>query len=152
MGKLNLAQLDYQWIIVRDPENSSALYNLGNVMGAKNVWIESKALFHKASLARADFVMARSSKALACYQLNQLDEAEQELRTLIRKYPLFADGRAALSALLWRRGFVGEAESNWEAAVGLDSRYKEEEWLKNVRRWPSDPINDLMAFLSLEKV
>ena len=89
---------------------------------------------------------------MACYQLKQFDEAEKELRSIIRKYPLFADARAAMSALLWRQGLSGEAESNWAAAVGLDNRYQEEDWLVNIRRWPPDVIYDLMAFLKLENI
>ena len=122
---------------------------MGSVRGD---WLQAQELFNKASIANPGDVMARSSKALASYQLNQFAQAEKELRTLIRKYPMFADARAALTALLWREGSLGEAESHWTAAFGLDSRYREEQWLANVRRWPSDPIHDLMAFLDLEPV
>ena len=91
--------------------------------------------------------MARSSKALALYQLGKLEKAELELRKLIRRYPMLADARAGLTALLWSNGSIGEAESNWAAASGLDSRYGQSEWLLNIRRWPSQPAMDLMAFL-----
>ena len=149
----NEAKSDYKWVLEREPDNSAALYNLGNILGSvQSDWKQAKLFFNKASLVRSDFAIARSSKALACYQLNQIDEAEQDLRSLIRKYPLFADGRAALTALLWRKGSFGEAESHWAAVVGLDGRYREEEWLLKVRRWPPGPINDLMAFLDLETV
>ena len=94
--------------------------------------------------------MARSSNALTTYQLGKFDQAEAELRSIIRKYPMFADARAALSALLWRKGFLGEAESHWAAASGLDNRYRDPTWLLNVRRWPPLPTNDLLAFLDLE--
>ena len=57
--------------------------------------------------------------------LENFELAETKIRLLIRKYPLFADARAALSALLWRKGFTGEAESNWAAAAGLDIRYRD---------------------------
>ena len=40
-----------------------------------------------------------------------LDWAEAELRKLIRRYPLFADARAALSGLLWREGSGGEPKA-----------------------------------------
>ena len=95
--------------------------------------------------------MARSSNALASYQLGDLEEAESELRNLIRRYPMFADARAALSALLWKKGFSGEAESNWAAATGLDSRYRNDDWLLKIRRWPPEPTKDLMNFLALER-
>ncbi len=144
------AALDYSWILERDPEDASALYNLGNVRAAQGDWIKAEALYNKAALARPAFVMARSSMALSAYELGELDQAEVELRRIIRRYPMLADARAALSALLWRKGSLGEAESNWAAAAGLDSRYRQKEWLLKIRRWPPQPTSDLMAFLALE--
>ena len=94
--------------------------------------------------------MARSSEALAAWQEGDQVWAEAELRKLIRRYPLFADARAALSALLWQRGASGEAESHWAAAAGLDNRYRDSEWLLQIRRWPPAPTADLMAFLALD--
>tara|TARA_Y100001968_G_scaffold250449_1_gene235508 strand:+ start:126 stop:902 length:777 start_codon:yes stop_codon:yes gene_type:complete len=143
------ASKDYQYILKKNPKDVSALYNLGNVMGSMDNWIEAKNYFSKA--ASLNNAMARSSEALAIYQLGDLELAERKIRILIRKYPLFADGRAALSAILWCKGFQGEAESNWAAAAGLDIRYREKDWLLNVRRWPPKPTNDLIAFLGLEK-
>jgi len=128
------------------------LYNLANVKGSEGNWIQAKFLFHQASIVNSGLAMARSSKSLACYQLNQFDEAEQELRSLIRKYPMFADARAALSALLWRKGAIGEAESHWAAVAGLDSRYKSKDWLLHVRRWPPKPSQDLISFLDLKTI
>ena len=94
--------------------------------------------------------MARSSEALAAWQNGDLAWAESELRKLILRYPMFADARAALSGLLWRKGSSGEAESHWAAAAGLDQRYRQVDWLLEVRRWPPQPANDLMAFLALQ--
>jgi TolA-binding protein len=93
--------------------------------------------------------MARSSAALAAFQQGDLPEAEQQLRNLIRRYPLFADARAGLTALLWSKGSRGEAESNWAAASGLDPRYRQGEWLQQIRRWPPVPIQALDQFLHL---
>ena len=145
------AENDYNFVLGNDPVNSSALYNLGNVFGSQGDWIKAGAFYEKASMARPGFVMARSNEALVAYQLGEVEDAEDEFRNLIRRYPMFADARAALSALLWRRGLFGEAESNWAAAVGLDSRYKQEDWLREIRRWPPKPTSDLMAFLCLER-
>ena len=94
--------------------------------------------------------MARSSMALADYQLGNMEECEKELKKLIRRYPTFADARAALTALDWSKGIPGEAESNWIAVTELDSRYGDEEWLVNVRRWPQKPTKDLMKFIALK--
>ena len=141
---------DYKYVLKKNPKDVSALYNLGNVMGSMDNWIEAKRLFSQAASSKNAIAMASSSEALVIYQLGDLELAEQKIRILIHKYPLFADARAALSALLWRKGFTGEAESNWAAAAGLDIRYREKHWLLNIRRWPPNPTNDLIAFLALE--
>ena len=144
------ASKDYNYVLKNNPKDVSALYNLGNVMGSMDNWIEAKKLFSQAASSENALAMARSSEALAIYQLGDLELAEKKIRILIRKYPLFADARAALSALLWRKSLLGEAESNWAAAAGLDIRYREQDWLLNIRRWPPKPTNDLIAFLSFE--
>ncbi|MGC6483914.1 MAG: tetratricopeptide repeat protein [Synechococcus sp.] len=144
------AAADYDWILERDPAEASALYNLGNVRGAQHNWAAAAQLYSQAALARPGFAMARSSEAMARYQLAQLEQAERELRNLIRRYPMFADARAGLSALLWKQGQRGEAESHWAAASGLDPRYRQADWLVSVRRWPPGPTADLMAFLDLK--
>ena len=144
------ASKDYKYVLKINPKDVSALYNLGNVMGSTGNWIEAKKLFSQAASSDHYLAMASSSEALAIYQLDDLELAEKKFRILIRKYPLFADARAGLSALLWRKGFLGEAESNWAAASGLDVRYREKDWLLNIRRWPPKPTNDLIAFLALD--
>ena len=144
------ASNDYKYVLERNPKDVSALYNLGNVMGSMGNWIEAKRLFSQAASSNYSIAMASSSEALAIYQLGDLELAEKKIRILIRKYPLFADARAALSALLWRKGFTGEAESNWAAASGLDIRYRDKDWLLHIRRWPPKPTNDLIAFLALD--
>ena len=148
------AEADYRWILERAPSDTgepraSALYNLGNVQGSLGDWQEARRCFEAASLARPGFAMARSSAALAAFQLGDKAGAERELRNLIRRYPLFADARAALTALLWQKGASGEAESNWAAASGLDPRYRQQEWLRSTRRWPPVPVEALDQFLAL---
>ncbi len=149
------AEADYRWILDGDPAamgdtRASALYNLGNVQGSNGDWSAARASFEEAADARPGFAMARSSGALAAFQLGDLPAAERELRNLIRRYPLFADARAGLTALLWRQGARGEAESHWASASGLDPRYRQPEWLREVRRWPPVPVEALQQFLALD--
>ena len=133
-----------------DPEvRAAALYNLGNVQGSQGDWLAARQSFRTAADSRPGFAMARSSAALAAFQLGELEQAERELRALIRRYPLFADARAGLTALLWRLGASGEAESNWASASGLDPRYRQPEWLQSTRRWPPAPVSALEQFLAL---
>ena len=153
LAQWQAAAVDYQWILERHPESgeprASALYNLGNVLGSQGDWRGAQGSFMAAAFARPGFAMARSSAALASFQLGELEQAEQQLRSLIRRYPLFADARAALTALLWQRGSRGEAESHWAAAAGLDPRYRQGEWLLAIRRWPPRPVQALEQFLAL---
>ena len=151
LNHMQKAEEDYLFVIQREPGNASALYNLGNLKGSEGDWLKAANLYEKASLASSSFSIARSSNALASYQLGDFSKAESDLRTLIRRYPMFADARAALTALLWSKGLFGEAESNWAAASGLDSRYKNQDWLIKIRRWPPRPTKDLMNFLALKK-
>ena len=143
------AKEDYLYVISKDKENFSALYNLANVEGSLDNWEKARSLFSNAAQNNPGFAMARSSEALANYQLGNFDASEKELRKLIRRYPTFADARAALTALQWSKGKSGEAESNWIAAVELDPRYSQEDWLLEVRRWPPAPVEDLMKFISI---
>ena len=164
------AETDYRWILEPpaspassdkpassekpasqlDPEvRAAALYNLGNVQGSQGDWVAARNSFRTAADSRPGFAMARSSAALAAFQLGELEQAERELRALIRRYPLFADARAGLTALLWRLGASGEAESNWASASGLDPRYRQPEWLQSTRRWPPAPVSALEQFLAL---
>jgi len=144
------AKKDYMFVISKDSQNFSALYNLANVEGSQSQWEKARDLFSKAALYNPGFAMARSSKALADLQLGNIDESEKELKKLIRRYPTFADARAALTALYWSRGESGKAESNWIAVTELDTRYSDVEWLKKIRRWPPKPIKDLMNFIDLK--
>ena len=150
LGLWSQAQKDYMFVISKDSKNFSALYNLANVEGSTSEWEKARDLFAKAALYNPGFAMARSSMALADYQLGNIDESEKELKKLIRRYPNFADARAALTALNWSKGEYGNAESNWIAVTELDPRYSDEEWLIKVRRWPPKPTKDLMKFIVLK--
>jgi tetratricopeptide (TPR) repeat protein len=153
LQRWDAAAADYRWILERHGEagepRASALYNLGNVLGSRGDWTAARGSFVAAADTRPGFAMARSSAALSAFELGDLEAAERELRALIRRHPLFADARAALTALLWRQGSRGEAESHWAAASGLDPRYRQEEWLRSVRRWPPVPVEALQQFLAL---
>ena len=42
------ASKDYKYVLKKNPQDVSALYNLGNVMGSMDNWIEAKKLFAQA--------------------------------------------------------------------------------------------------------
>ena len=77
------------------------------------------------------------------------------MRALLRRYPDFADVRAALAAALWADGARAAAETEWDrvddprcvacwcehkhacpAVLTRCARYKDRNWLRRDRRWP----------------
>ncbi|MBF2029058.1 MAG: tetratricopeptide repeat protein [Oscillatoriales cyanobacterium C42_A2020_001] len=150
MGKWNDAIADYNHVLELDPKDPVAYNNRGSAETGLGDWEAAIADFRKAADLAPDYAFARANQALALYQAGKIDESIRMMRNLVRKYPKFADMRAALTAALWTKGDRGEAESEWVAAVGLDSRYKDVEWLKTIRRWPPSMVTAMEKFLTLK--
>lgn len=141
---------DYNHVLELEPNDAAAYNNRGNAKSGAGHWQEALVDFQHATHLNPGFAMARANGALALYQLGQSEEALRQFRTLVRKYPQFADMRAALAAALWAQGQRGEAESQWVAVVGLDSRYRNLEWVETIRRWPPAMASALAQFLALQ--
>ncbi len=141
---------DYNQVLALDPKDAAAYNNRGNAKSGTGDWESALADFQQAIQLNPSFAMARANSALALYQLGQPEDAIHQFRNLVRKYPQFADMRAALAAALWNQGQRGEAESQWVAVVGLDSRYRNLEWVETIRRWPPSIANALAQFLTLQ--
>ena len=127
---------------------AAALYNLGVMQGERGNWQGARCSYGAAARLQPDWSLAQSSQALAAMELGELAVAEDTFRRLIGRHPLFADARAGLTALLWRRGLRGEAESHWAASVGLDKRYGDTQWLLTRRQWPPGVVAELGRFLA----
>ncbi|MBD2462794.1 tetratricopeptide repeat protein [Oscillatoria sp. FACHB-1407] len=150
LGRWEEAIADYNRVLEIDPNDAAAYNNRGNAEAGLGRWEEAIADYQKAADLAPDFAFARANYALALYQVDQTQEAIRTMRNLVRKYPKFADMRAALTAALWVDGRRGEAESNWVAAVGLDNRYKDIQWVANTRRWTPKMVDALQKFLTLK--
>ena len=94
-----------------------------------------------------DFAFASSNLAAAEFAAGQRQPAERRLRSLLRRYPGFADARAALTGLLWASGREAEAEEEWGRVE--DPRYSSVAWLRFGRRWPPPLIDALAGYLTL---
>jgi tetratricopeptide (TPR) repeat protein len=149
-GRWDDAITDYQRVLELNPNDAMAYNNLGNANAGQGKWDDAIAYYQKAAELAPNFAFARANYALALYQTHQTEEAIRTLRNIIRKYPQFPDVRAALTAVLWEQGKKGEAESNWVATVGLDGRYKDLDWVRNIRRWPPVMVAALEKFLKLQ--
>jgi tetratricopeptide (TPR) repeat protein len=149
-GRYQEAIADYERVLSLNPNDALAYNNRGNAKAGQGQWPDAIADYQKAIELAPDFAFARSNYALALYQTGAQDAAYQEMRNLARKYPMFPDVRAALTAVLWEQGKQGEAESNWVATMGMDSRYQDIDWVKTIRRWPPLMATALEKFLNLE--
>ncbi|PSO64434.1 MAG: hypothetical protein BRC38_11550 [Cyanobacteria bacterium QH_6_48_35] len=145
------ALADYNRVLELNPEDAMAYNNRGNAKAGQGRWEEAIADYQKAAeIAPTDFAFARGNAALALYQTGEKEQALRKMRNLVRKYPMFPDMRAALSAVLWEQGDQGEAESNWVAAMGIDSRYQNLDWVENIRRWPPQMVAALEKFINFQ--
>jgi tetratricopeptide (TPR) repeat protein len=140
---------DYNHVLSLTPQDPVALNNRGNAKAGQQQWQNALDDYQQAADLAPTFPMARGNASLIQYQLGERSEAIRNMRNLVRKYPMYSDMRAALAATLWVEGKQGEAESNWVAAVGLDNRYQDLDWIENIRRWPPAMIQALSKFLNL---
>ena len=149
-GKFSAAIEDYNRVLELDPKDAMAYNNRGNAEAGLGQWQEALQDYHKSTELAPAFAWAFANEALALYELHRTDEALRKMKNIARKYPLFPDVRAALTAILWTKGQQGEAESNWVAAVGMDHRYQDIDWVQKVRRWPPTMVGALDKFLKLQ--
>ncbi|MEM9087155.1 MAG: tetratricopeptide repeat protein [Cyanobacteria bacterium P01_F01_bin.53] len=149
MGQWDKAIKDYNRVLQLNPDDPAAYNNRGNAEAGAGDWELAIADYQASITLQPSFSLGYGNYALALYQTGETDRAIQIMKSLVRKYPSFTDMRAALTAALWVQGKGGEAESNWVAVVGLDSRYKDLNWVQNVRRWPPKMVNALESFLTL---
>ncbi|HEY9705971.1 MAG TPA: tetratricopeptide repeat protein, partial [Allocoleopsis sp.] len=142
---------DYNRVLELNPEDAAAYNNRGNAKAGMGNYESAIADYQKAMELDRNFVFAQDNYALSLYQVGETKKATKIMEGLIRKYPQFADIRAALTVILWADGKQGEAESNWVSVMGLDQRYKDVNWVKNIRRWPPSMVDNLQNFLLLIK-
>lgn len=149
MGAWEAAIADYNQVLQFDPDDPAAYNNRGNAEAGLGEWELAIADYQAAITLQPSFSLAYGNYALALYEVGDTKKSVQIMKSLVRKYPNFADMRAALTAALWETGQRGEAESNWVAVVGLDTRYKDLGWVRNIRRWPPKMVTALEHFLKL---
>ena len=140
----------------------NCLASLGEYALARDAYLSSARAFGDAggvntarnNKIRGDgYTFAASNAALALAQLGDFDAAKGEMVRVSRRAPGNVDMRAGLAAIYWSEGRGEDAEREWEFAcdrisVGC-SKYRNKEWLRNVRRWPPAMVDLLDSFLSL---
>lgn len=77
---------------------------------------------------QASVGQTQAAAAFSLYSSGQGEQAIEAMAPLVKKYPLAAELRAALAAMLWAQGQRGAAQSNWVAVVGIEPRYQNRAW------------------------
>ena len=154
LGKWDQAIADYNRVLEINPQDAAAYNNRGNAKAGLGKWQEAIADYQTAMQVNPRFSTAFGNNAIALYQLGSetgnTKEALKAMKNILRKYPNFTDVRAALTAALWANQLQGEAESNWVSVLNLDPRYRDINWVKNIRRWPPALVVALEKFLTLK--
>jgi len=96
-----------------------------------------------------------SNEALALYGAGAFEEASVKMKNVLRRDPKNVDMHAALAAVYWGEGRADLAETEWEFACNKSEegcgRYKDFEWVRDVRRWPPALAEVLNRFLKGSK-
>ena len=87
-------------------------------------------------------------------QMGQEDEAMKEMERIARRAPGSVDMRAALAALYYSKGSLDRAEDEFEwACTKINTgckKYRDKQWLSEVRRWPPVMVDKMKSFISLK--
>ncbi|KAJ1412327.1 hypothetical protein B484DRAFT_455371 [Ochromonadaceae sp. CCMP2298] len=180
LGEWNLAIEDYKTangLLKRRPfarDDPTALSNMANAETGLGQWEDALRDFNSAAKIAPDFQAPQIGRALVLYQLDRREEACAYFLSMTQRYPLFADGQAALAVMQFALGsdgsgnsgsgaslskvggssggtsggYMASAQDHWEQALEEDSRYVDVEWVRDIRRWPPALVKDLQLFKS----
>jgi len=143
----------------------NVLSSLGRYSEAREAFLLSSSTFQSArgfkrgasTTSRLDgAIYSAINASLMAAQLGDDEVALKELSAVARRAPNSVDARAALAALQWAAGRQGKAEDVWATACGgtmAESciRYRDEDWLGRIRRWPPRLRGLLADFLALRQ-
>jgi tetratricopeptide (TPR) repeat protein len=154
VGKWNEAIADYREANAIYKRNNIfsgddpvAISNIANAETGLGKWNDALRDFTYSASLKPDYLAPQIGRAFALYQLDKKDEALVYFRSLVSKYPSFADGNAALAVILYEKGnAMDEVKDAWEEALEADSRYVDIEWVRDIRRWPPKLVDALIEF------
>lgn len=154
-----------------ESEDPFIVNSIGNCRASLSQWPQAREAYLQAAaifLGSAGFrdasgssapraaaaAFAQCNAALVLAQMGDLAGATREMEIVTRRQLGLVDARAALAALYYDAGRVEDAEKVWTYACTNISvgcvKYKDEEWLARVRRWPPVMVAKLGRFLRLE--
>jgi tetratricopeptide (TPR) repeat protein len=116
-GRLDQAAEAYRAGLSQRPEDIGAWYYLGQTLVLQGRLAEAIRAYERALSLNATYVEARYGLALALIRSSQADRARDELTTLVRSQPEFAEAHCRLADLARRRRDYADAAACYRAAI-----------------------------------
>lgn len=125
--------------------------NLANAEMGLGLWKDAARDFALAISLKPNYEAPVIGKALALYQLGRDIEARGIIEDLCRRYPYFADAKAAFAVMNYKAGQIDSSLDQFDEAVDADERYVDVSWVANIRRWTPRLVSDLETMLGDER-
>ncbi|KAK9811641.1 hypothetical protein WJX72_007483 [[Myrmecia] bisecta] len=140
---------DCQAAIQRDPKEFAAWFNKGNVEMRLEDFDAAMKSYHQAAELAPGIAGYRLREAELLFQQNETAKAETLMRTVVRKYPYYAEAHAALAAVEWSGGDLAKAEGQFNTATASESRFRDMDFVRRSTRWPPKLYEAMQRFLSI---
>eukprot|EP00435_Cladocopium_sp_Y103_P017937 s3003_g4.t1 len=131
----------------------NALSQLGRFREALQDYREATEIFRKDN-EYSQAAVSRCNEALALFGADEASEAVAILEDVSKRDPNIADAHVALAVSYWASRDYSRAEDEWRVAcenTDLGCRqYKDQNWVKDIRRWPPQLVQKLDRFLRRE--
>ena len=119
-GHLSEAQTDYQKVLIYDPQNKFAYYNLGVIDQTQGKAADAEAKYRQALAIDPNFVDALYNLAILRTSAGDLSEAQQLYERVIKVNPNYAAAHLNLGFLLIDEGKKKRGQQELQTAVSLD--------------------------------
>ena len=122
--------------------------NLANAEVGKEQWADALRDFEYAAQLDRGYAAPVIGRALVLYQLGRDQDSLLALEKLSEQYPEFADSKAALAVLKYDAGEVVVARTLLQDALDGDGRYRDVDWVRDIRRWTPRLVRSLGRMLA----
>jgi tetratricopeptide (TPR) repeat protein len=137
------------------PNVPGAIFDLGNAYYRLNKLTEAVASFEKAVAQKKDFWEAMNNIGLVRYEQGQIDRAvagwTQSIEMATKRKEKAAEPQLALAVVTFTKGNVEKAYSEGEAALKVDGRYGNIDFLKE-QLWGDRLLADTKKFLETPRM
>jgi len=118
-GYLEEAAAEFQQVILSNPDEPIAYYNLGTLYLRRNALPEARRYLEQAVKLRSSYAEAWNNLGMVSAQQGQEDEAIRDFQESLALRPTYATALLNLGNLLRRKGAFAEAQKLLEQAVAV---------------------------------